>query len=103
MLKKLAETVRAKLRPADLLFRYGGEEFIVLCPGIPYADVHSRAEDIRLAVSAAVKTPNGHPVTTSIGVSSTLADGARIHELLAEADIRLYAAKNTGRNCVVGR
>ncbi len=103
VLQKLVETVKAKLRPADRLFRYGGEEFVVLCPGLPYADVQSRAEDIRLAVSAGVKTPNGHPVTASIGVSSTLADGAGIHELLAQADIRLYAAKSTGRNRVVGR
>ncbi|OAP42482.1 diguanylate cyclase [Sinorhizobium glycinis] len=103
VLQKLAETVKAKLGPEDRLFRYGGEEFVVLCPGLPYAGVQSRAEDIRNAVSADVKTPNGYPVTASIGVSSTLADGAGIQELLAQADIRLYAAKNTGRNRVVGR
>ncbi|WEX79051.1 GGDEF domain-containing protein [Sinorhizobium numidicum] len=103
VLQKLVETVKAKLRPTDRLFRYGGEEFVVLCPGLAYADALSRAEDIRLAVSAQVATPNGHPVTASIGISSTLADGSGIRDLLSQADIRLYAAKSGGRDRVVGR
>jgi diguanylate cyclase (GGDEF)-like protein len=103
VLQKLVETVRAQLRPTDRLFRYGGEEFVVLCPRLAYAEALSRAEEIRLAVSTRVATSNGHPVTVSIGLSSTLADGSGIHELLSEADIRLYAAKSGGRNRVVGR
>ncbi|WP_026614136.1 GGDEF domain-containing protein [Ensifer aridi] len=103
VLRKLVETVRTKLRPTDRLFRYGGEEFVVLCPGLSYGDALARAEDIRLAASALVSTSNGHPVTASIGLSSTLADGAGIRELLSTADVRLYAAKSAGRNRVVGR
>ncbi|MCA1493912.1 GGDEF domain-containing protein [Sinorhizobium alkalisoli] len=103
VLKKLVETVRDQLRPVDRLFRYGGEEFIVLCPGLAYADAHARAEDIRLAVLKRVATSDGQPVTISIGVSATLADGTGIRELLSEADVRLYAAKSAGRNHVVGR
>ncbi len=103
VLKKLVETVRDQLRPVDRLFRYGGEEFVVLCPGLAYADAHARAEDIRLAVSKRVMTTNGQPVTISIGVSATLADGTGVCELLSEADVRLYAAKSAGRNRVVGR
>ena len=103
MLQKLVETVKEKLRPDDRVFRYGGEEFVLLCPGIAHAEAYARAEDIRLAVSGRVTTPDGGPVTASIGLSSTLADGTGIHELLSQADIRLYAAKGSGRNCVVGR
>ncbi|ASY62938.1 Serine phosphatase RsbU, regulator of sigma subunit [Sinorhizobium sojae CCBAU 05684] len=103
VLKKLVETVRDQLRPVDRLFRYGGEEFVVLCPGLAYADAHARAEDIRLAVSKRVTTSTGLPVTISIGVSATLADGTDVRALLSEADVRLYAAKSAGRNRVVGR
>lgn len=103
VLKKLVDTVRDQLRPVDRLFRYGGEEFVVLCPGLAYADAHARAEDIRLAVLKRVTTTNGQPVTISIGVSATLADGTGVRELLSEADVRLYAAKSAGRNRVVGR
>ncbi|MBP2238470.1 diguanylate cyclase (GGDEF)-like protein [Sinorhizobium kostiense] len=103
VLKKLVETISVGLRPTDRLFRYGGEEFVALCPGLAYGDAHARAEDIRLAVSKRVATSDGHPVTISIGLSSTRADGTGVGELLSQADIRLYAAKRGGRDRVVGR
>jgi len=103
VLKKLVETISVGLRPTDRLFRYGGEEFVALCPGLAYGDAYARAEDIRLAVSKRVATSDGHPVTISIGLSSTRADGTGVGELLSQADIRLYAAKRGGRDRVVGR
>ncbi|MDK1386310.1 GGDEF domain-containing protein [Sinorhizobium sp. 8-89] len=103
VLQNLVATVKTAIRPTDRLFRYGGEEFVVLCPGLAYPDALSRAEDIRLAVSGRVTTPNGDPVTASIGLSSAFGDGNGIRELLSQADLRLYAAKSGGRNRVIGR
>lgn len=103
ILQKLVEVMKAHLREGDRLFRYGGEEFVVLCPGLSHADALKHAETIRLAVSAGVFTPDDQPVTASIGLSSTPDDGAAIEHLLSAADLRLYAAKGRGRDCVVGR
>ncbi|OCP16973.1 GGDEF domain-containing protein [Ensifer sp. LC163] len=103
ILQKLVEAVKTSLRPGDRLFRYGGEEFVVLCQGLPHADALKHAEDIRHAVSARISTPDGKPVTASIGLSSTPRDGVAIEHLLSQADLRLYAAKGRGRDCVVGR
>jgi len=103
VLQRLVETVKSKLRPIDRLFRYGGEEFVILCPAMTHGDALRRADEIRVAVSDLVSTPDGRPVTASIGLSSTPDDGAAIENLLSEADLRLYAAKGRGRNCVVGR
>ncbi|OWZ89743.1 hypothetical protein B9J07_31395 [Sinorhizobium sp. LM21] len=99
----LVETVKSKLRPVDRLFRYGGEEFVILCPAMMHADALRRAEEIRIAISDQIATPDGRSVTASIGLSSTPADGVSVEDLLAQADLRLYAAKGRGRNCVVGR
>ncbi|WP_457578995.1 diguanylate cyclase [Ensifer adhaerens] len=103
VLQRLVETVKSKLRPVDRLFRYGGEEFVILCPAMMHADALRRAEEIRIAISDQIATPDGRSVTASIGLSSTPADGVSVEDLLAQADLRLYAAKGRGRNCVVGR
>lgn len=103
ILQTLVEAVKASLRASDRLFRYGGEEFVVLCPGLSHADALKHAEDIRHAVSTRISTPDGKPVTASIGLSSTPGDGVAIEHLLSQADLRLYAAKGRGRDCVVGR
>jgi diguanylate cyclase (GGDEF)-like protein len=103
VLQRLVETVKSKLRPVDRLFRYGGEEFVILCPAMAHGDALRRADEIRVAVSDRVSTPDGRSVTASIGLSSTPDDGAAIESLLSEADLRLYAAKGRGRDCVVGR
>lgn len=103
ILQKLVEVMKRHLREGDLLFRYGGEEFVVLCPGLAHADALGHAETIRVAVSAGVFTADEQAVTASIGLSSTPEDGASIEHLLSAADLRLYAAKGRGRDCVVGR
>lgn len=102
ILQRLVEVMKASLREGDRLFRYGGEEFVVLCPGLSHGDALRHAETIRQAVSAGVFTPDREPVTASIGLSSTPDDGTAIEHLLSAADLRLYAAKGRGRDCVVG-
>jgi len=103
----VAEAFASRLqRPADLAARYGGEEFAAVLPDTSAGQAAQHAEVIRahvesLGMAHAPKAAHPH-VTLSIGVASF--DKERLHEakaLLAAADRALYAAKRSGRNCVV--
>lgn len=103
VLKETAATLRDSMRPGDRVYRFGGEEFVVLCEGLSPDGALARAEQIRRAIEARIVRPDGRPVTVSIGVASSEHDGATLQVLLSVADGRLYAAKRGGRNRVVGR
>ncbi|WP_455271384.1 diguanylate cyclase [Rhizobium herbae] len=102
VLKSIADAIQSCLRQSDHLFRYGGEEFVVLCDGLDHASALSRAEDLRQRVLTRVTTSDRSAVTISIGIASMPLDGSTTRELLSKADARLYEAKRRGRNCVVG-
>ncbi|MCV9996981.1 GGDEF domain-containing protein [Pararhizobium sp. YC-54] len=102
VLKSIADAIQSSLRQSDHLFRYGGEEFVVLCDGLDPASALSRAEELRQRVLTHVTTPDRSAVTISIGIASMPDDGLTTRELLSKADARLYEAKRQGRNCVVG-
>jgi len=103
VLKQVASRLKADLRPYDLVGRYGGEEFILILPGCPLEIGARRADEIRKLVGKdPINTPFGTATATvSMGVTATssTADGTAA-ELLHEADVSLYAAKNNGRNRV---
>jgi diguanylate cyclase (GGDEF)-like protein len=97
VLRRLAGLLRAGCRSGDIAARYGGEEFAVLLRDTTDAEAAEAAERIRRTVEEfpwSTVAP-GLAVTVSIGVASG-------PELLALADLRLYQAKNDGRNRVVG-
>ncbi len=102
VLKAIAAAIQSGLRQSDYFFRYGGEEFVVLCDGLDHASALSRADDLRKRVLTEVTTSDQSVVTVSIGIASTPIDGATTRDLLSKADARLYEAKRNGRNCVVG-
>lgn len=105
-LRTLAESLRAALRREDVLARWGGEEFVVLLPETQAADAITRIEEVRRSLERAVplttRTGSVLGITASAGVASWPDDGLEVDELLAAADRRLYAAKQRGRNRVVG-
>jgi diguanylate cyclase (GGDEF)-like protein len=106
VLAATATTLRAGLRPYDLLGRFGGEEFTFLLPGTGATEAMQVAERLRHSLSAH-PLPAGPgrepvPVTISIGVAVTSgADDLDLTDLLAAADTALYAAKAGGRDAVV--
>ena len=104
VLKRLAETVAAAIRPYDLLGRLGGEEFAVLLPDTDGTMAAMIAERLRVAISASPALVDGValPVTVSIGVSVLTSEDTAIDPLLDRADRALYEAKNAGRDRVVG-
>lgn len=99
VLRDLGGLLRAQVRPSDLPFRLGGEEFLVLMPDTDGAQAALVSERLRLAVEAndwAAVTP-GLRVTASLGLAPLTAG----HTPLGDADAALYRAKAQGRNRVV--
>jgi diguanylate cyclase (GGDEF)-like protein len=102
VLKRVAEILRSSVRVDDKVFRYGGEEFIVLCDGLPHEAALANAERLRSAIPKAMEKDFTIAPTVSIGVATAPNDGADVLALLHRADMRLYEAKRSGRNRVVG-
>ena len=104
VLKAIAEVLRASLRPGDIVARYGGEEFVALVAGAGPESARLVAERLRRSVEELEGTP-GLPqrVTVSVGtaVFDPRADESSAETVLRQADVALYAAKRTGRNCVI--
>jgi diguanylate cyclase (GGDEF)-like protein len=94
MLARLAQIVLREVRRADYVFRYGGEEFLVLLPETDLTRACEAAERLRQAVEAEAG------VTVSLGVAALSGDSPQPEKLIAEADAALYRAKQSGRNRV---
>ncbi|KQV83583.1 diguanylate cyclase [Rhizobium sp. Root1220] len=103
VLKAITKRLGNILRSSDRIFRFGGEEFVAVCPGTDHDEGLLFAERLRWTIATSVRTPDGTPVTVSIGVATADEDGASFQSVLTAADNRLYQAKKSGRNCVVGR
>ena len=103
MLRRIGRALTGGLRKQDHLFRYGGDEFVVLSDGLSHAAAVTLAERLRGAVAAATAGDPGGPVTVSVGVATCHQDGLDIRQMFEAADERLYVAKHAGRDRVVGR
>lgn len=100
VLVTLAQQLEQNVRKGDRLFRYGGEEFIVLAMPESGAGLATMAEKLRSAIEANLDDGHGHAVTASIG-GALLRPGEAVQDWFARADTALYVAKNSGRNRVV--
>lgn len=104
VLNQFGRVLRQSVRAQDFVARYGGEEFVVLLQDTDKASAMQRAEHIRnLAQNMVVENHDNQPVqlTVSIGVTTFRADDT-LDTAARRADERLYHAKQTTRNCVVG-
>ena len=104
VLKSFAERLKRITRTYDTLFRYGGEEFVVVSPGPGPKELMALAERMRSDVAnKKFKTSGGEfSVTASFGCAFfSPARDKTMGELLARADAALYRAKEAGRNRVV--
>jgi diguanylate cyclase (GGDEF)-like protein len=103
-LQRVAEVLRASVRERDRVYRFGGEEFLIVFDGVASDDAMKLAERVRSAVQRTPLTgdsmqPVG-PVTISIGVAVFPDHGRDVDELIDVADRAMYASKEMGRNRV---
>jgi two-component system, cell cycle response regulator len=104
VLREFANLLRRQVRGADLVSRYGGEEFVVAMPDTDAELAAKVAERVRAAVAEkSFELPNGRkiPVTVSVGVATLEGRADSIASLAKRADTALYEAKAAGRNRVV--
>lgn len=94
----LTQRIRSQLREADLLFRWGGEEFMVVTPNTDLAAACLVADRMRREIEQSPLEPAG-TITCSLGCSQFCTDDTT-DTFIQRADRALYAAKDNGRNCV---
>jgi diguanylate cyclase (GGDEF)-like protein len=102
VLRRLAQLVLAQLRGADVVAKYGGDEFVVILPQTDRAGAGILAERIRSAIEQHEFPGESESmkITSSMGIAQFPEDGESTRELLDVADAALYQAKRTGRNRV---
>jgi diguanylate cyclase (GGDEF)-like protein len=101
VLRRVSELLRATVREADIVARFGGEEFVVVLPHTDCAGAAVLAEKLRASVEAERVEAIGRNCTVSLGVVSWDPGAGEAGDLLARADVLLYEAKASGRNRVV--
>lgn len=104
VLREMGTILRFRSRAEDVAARHGGEEFLLMLPGMDKIDAVQRAEDLRIAISEIQLLEDGvelPKVTASIGVAVFPDHGYTADDLLRSADKALYRAKNAGRDRVV--
>jgi diguanylate cyclase (GGDEF)-like protein len=99
VLKDAAYILRKHLRSFELIYRLGGEEFLIVMPGVGPVEGRAIAERVRAGLEDA--RPGGLAVTMSLGVAGAMGDDVAFEPLFRAADSALYDAKRAGRNRVV--
>jgi diguanylate cyclase (GGDEF)-like protein len=104
VLKTLADYLQTHMRQADVVCRYGGEEFVALLPQTSWEQAHHLAERLRQGIAATpIHLSHGEIfITISIGVSCLTAQKSG-EDLVKAADAALYQAKQSGKNRVCGQ
>ena len=105
VLQEVANLLRELLRGSDVVFRYGGEEFVVMLPETPFEDALLVAERIRIFIETESprfldRITGSHGITVSVGVASFPEDGDSVAALFKTVDDLMYEAKRKGKNQV---
>jgi diguanylate cyclase (GGDEF)-like protein len=103
MLQALGELFKKCVRTADMVCRYGGEEFVVVMPGVSMSTLSRCAEEIRSKCQALRLAYKDQEIraTISLGAATYPQHGSNGEDVLEHADQALYQAKQEGRNRVV--
>jgi diguanylate cyclase (GGDEF)-like protein len=101
-LRSIAKLTRQSLRPTDIVGRYGGEEVANILPKIHQESDYYVAERLRQQIETVpVQSTDGAlTVTISLGVAQMREESKNVEQLLDEADMAMYCAKEGGRNRV---
>jgi diguanylate cyclase (GGDEF)-like protein len=97
VLKSIASLTKAGVRESDSIYRWGGEEFIILLPNSSAENAYELTERIRKAIEQFVFHPEIKSITCSFGISE-YRENVAIETIIEEADSALYSAKKEGKN-----
>ncbi|MGF1547692.1 MAG: diguanylate cyclase [Thiotrichales bacterium] len=97
-LARLAEIVRPLIRDTDYFARWGGEEFLIICPETEIRGASEIAERVRIAIETSTIV-DGQQITISLGVASFRAEDT-LEKIINRADRALYISKEKGKNRV---
>ncbi len=103
VLKDFAQILKSNLRESDFLFRYGGEEFLIIMPFTSSKEAKKVLERLKLKISqkeSLIIAGERISYTFSAGIAE-LKDQQSIYELIAQSDEKLYMAKRYGRDAIV--
>ena len=104
ILQKLASCLRSNVRDSDIVFRYGGDEFMIILFDSSSENFYPRAEQIRQQVyqlHTSYKDFSLPSITISIGLASFPENGKTPSSLISSADQALFTAKKQGKNSIV--
>lgn len=99
VLKLIAQTLTDSIRETDILGRWGGEEFVLICPDTRAEQAGSLAEKLRKSIEV-LDTGLGHVISISFGVAQIQATDTDSYAIVNHADQQMYQAKSKGRNQV---
>lgn len=105
VIKAVTQSISTSLPQDSIFARIGGEEFVAVCIGKSKEQALGLLNEIRVGISDLSIDYNGHKIefTVSIGLTQKNESIKTIDEMLKDADLALYDAKNSGRNKVVLR
>lgn len=101
ILSKVCEVLKTNLRSSDAVYRYGGEEFVIILKDCKKSHTIAIGEKIRTKISVLDNSPFPS-ITVSVGVACTAGDGNEIIDIIKAADIAMLSAKKKGKNRVEG-
>lgn len=101
VLQTVARVLASSVRASDDVCRFGGEEFLVICPNTREHEAVELADRLRAIIGSTVIEQLGRAVTISAGVAETTRDSGVTSLTLKRADTALYAAKRGGRDRVL--
>ncbi|NWF67019.1 MAG: diguanylate cyclase [Campylobacterales bacterium] len=104
VLKEIAESIKNSVRNMDMVFRYGGEEFLVLLPVSKLENIKKIAEKIRKNIEQNKIVINSKTLTVTVSIGTSSCDNIdeqTFNNIIKHADENLYIAKRNGKNQVV--
>ena len=100
VLQLVGEAIKSSIRATDRVYRYGGEEIVIILENCPKYKAYNIAEKIRTKISKIDVAPLPH-ITVSLGVANYPEDGDSICNALEASDKAMLTAKKRGKNCTV--
>lgn len=102
VLQQVAQQLKASIHDTERLYRFGGEEFILLLEAQDHQTAQSAAERIRHGLAGRDINISGHKINITVtGGLACVQELESLHEVIGRADKAMYYGKNNGRNCCV--